>query len=122
MSEITGRRVGHHFISALMGFAMVWAFHMEYAPGSAANPYWLGGGILVGGALIVMEYRTRIGREISAVLENSMAITALVIVVGFVLFATVITVAELHFTPKWLSGILGLACSNLVVVPLYLSN
>ncbi|GAA0229695.1 hypothetical protein ACFFQF_13420 [Haladaptatus pallidirubidus] len=119
MSEITSRRVGHHFISALLGFASVLLFHLEYAPENAANPYWLGGGILVGSTVIVMEYRRR---EISAVLENSMTITSLALIVGVVLVATVITVAELHYTPKWTSGLLGLACSNLVVVPLYLSN
>ncbi len=122
MSEITGRQLGHHFLSALLVFASVLLFHLEYAPKSTANPYWLGGGMLVGGAVIVVEYRTRIGREISAVLETSMAITAFALIVGLVLVATVITVAQLHFTPKWYSGLLGLACSNLVVVPLYLSN
>ncbi|WP_266077929.1 hypothetical protein [Haladaptatus caseinilyticus] len=101
---------------------MVWAFYLEYVPESAVNPYWLGGGILVGSALTLLQYCTQLGMGISAVFENSMAITALVLIVGFVLMATVITVAELHFTPKWLSGILGLARSNLVVVPLYLSN
>jgi len=114
------RVIIQNIILSTLGLLLVRLFRRTYAPTSSIDPYWVLGGIVVGGALLVFQKYIEIGQSLHRKINKSITNRIATILASFVLLTFVVFVGQIQFTPEWLSGMAGLSISLLLVIPLYL--
>ena len=120
MVEVSRRQLVQNIFTAILGLLFVLIWRHEYTPESSINLYWLIGGMVLGSVLILFQWFTDVGRELHKKTDNSATSRVTLLVISLAVVFLVVVVGEFHFTPAWLSGMMGLAIGTLLVIPLSL--